>query len=180
VSGSGVTTADIVFDALASTPNAGFFFEGEGQTVCANAADETTCTRGRRFFFNSYDVGASSTEPGNPAGVTMSWTMTNEQPWTLAATVVKAALPVTAADVNIGGRVVSTKGKGVARMLLKLTQFDGTVRTVTTNPFGYYRFEGVAPGQSVTLEGSSKQYRIVPQTINVYENIADLNLTVER
>jgi hypothetical protein len=38
------------------------FVEGEGQTVCTDAANETTCTRGRRFFFNSYDVGASSTE----------------------------------------------------------------------------------------------------------------------
>lgn len=179
ISGAGITADDMAFDALASTPNAGFFAAGAGQTVCTDAADETTCTRGRRFFFNSYDVGATSTETGNEAGVVMSWTMTNAQPWALSAVAVKAAPPVTAAGVMVAGRVVSTEGRGVGRITLKLTASDGSMQTVKTNPFGHFRFENVAAGQNITLEGFSKQYRIVAQTISVYENIADLNLTVE-
>lgn len=179
VSGANVTTDDIVFDALSSTPNAGFFVESAGQQVCTDASDEATCTRGRRFFFNAYDVGASSTETGNPAGILMSWTMSAAQSWNLAATVVKAAPPLTAAGATIGGRVVTPKGRGVARMILKLTESDGSVRTATTNSFGYFRFTDIAAGQNVTLEGFSKRHRIIPQTINVNENIADLNLTIE-
>ena len=179
VSGAGVTTNDMVFDILASTPSAGFFLEGSGQIVCTDLSDETTCTRGRRFFFNAYDVGASSTEPGDAAGVTMSWTITTAQPWVIAAIVVKAAPPVTAANVSIGGRVMTSSGRAVSKARVALTNQNGERRTVLTNSFGYYRFDDIQVGQTAVLEVFSKRFRFAPQVISANENLAQLDIISE-
>ena len=178
VSGTGVTTNDIVFDALASTPNAGFFVEGAGQTVCGDPSDETTCTRGRRFFFFAYDVGASSTKAGNPLGVTTSWTMTTAQPWSLSATVVKAApaLP-TAASVTVSGRVTNSSGRAVARARVTMTDSNGETRYALTNTFGYYRFSKVAAGETYVFSASAKRYEFAPRVLTVNEETSELNFT---
>ncbi len=179
VSGAGVTANDTIFDNLASTPSAGFLVEAAAQTVCTDFLDEATCTRGRRFFSNSYDVGASSTKSGNSAGVAMNWTITTEQPWSLAAVVVKAALAPTAAGAQVSGRVLAANGRGVARMSLRLTESDGSVRTAVTNSFGSFRFANVAAGQTIVIEGATKKFHIAPQVLSVNDNIADLILIVE-
>jgi hypothetical protein len=180
VSGTGVKTGDIVFDALASTPNAGFFLEGAGQTVCTDQTDETTCTRGRQFFFTAYDVGASSTETGNPAGVTMSWTMTNAQPWSLSAAVVKATPPATAALVTVGGRVLLASGRGIARARVSMTDSSGETRYATTNNFGYFRFNEIAVGETYTFDVSAKRYRFSPQILTVNDVTNSFNFRVEQ
>lgn len=179
VSGAGVAaTGSMVFDALASTPNAGFFVEGAGQTVCGDPSDETTCTRGRRFFFNAYEVGASSTKAANPAGVTMSWTMSNAQPWSLSATVVKAApLQPTAASVSVGGRVLSQLGRSVPRARVTMTDSNGETRYALTNTFGYYRFSKVAAGETYVFSASAKRYEFAPRVLTVNEETSELNFT---
>lgn len=180
VSGSGVTANDMVLDVLASSPNAGFFLEGAGQTVCTDAMDETTCTRGRRFFFFAYDVGASSTEQGNPSGVTMSWTMSTAQRWAMSAVVVKAAAPLTAASVSISGRVTARKGRGVSRARVMITNtITGEVQYATTNPFGYYRFTDVSVGTVYIIEVRHKLYRFPPQVVTVVDEIENLNFTTQ-
>lgn len=180
VSGSGVTTNDMVLDVLASSPNAGFFLEGAGQTVCTDPMDETTCTRGRRFFFFAYDVGASSTEQGNPSGVTMSWTMSTAQRWAMSAVVVKAGAPLTAAAVSVSGRVVVGKGRGVSRARVVLTNTNtGEAQYTTTNPFGYYRFRDVSVGAAYSIEVQHKLYRFPPQVVTVLDEVENLNFTTQ-
>ena len=65
----------------------------------------------------------------------------------------------TAASVDIGGRVVTAAGRGIAGARVTLTEQDGTTRTVLTNPFGQYRFNELAAGQSVIVSVYSKRYR---------------------
>lgn len=178
VSGGGMVAGDMVIDALASTPTAGFFSEGVGQTVCTNTLDETTCTRGRRFFFNAYEVGASSNEAGNPAGVTMSWAMTTGQPWVITAAVIKA-LPPSAANVSIGGRVLTETGSGVARAHVSLTAPTGDTRTVLTNGFGYYRFDNLPAGETYIVTVSSKRYLFQPRVVNADDEVTDLDFIAE-
>lgn len=176
VSGTGVTADDMVLDVLASSPNAGFFVEGPGQTVCTNPADETTCTRGRRFFFYAYDVGASSTEPGDPAGVTMSWTMTAAQRWAMSAVVVKASAPLTAAAVSISGQVTAKKGRGVSRASVVLTNINtGETKYAATNLFGFYRFTEIEVGATYSIEVRHKRYQFPPQVVTVLNEIDNLN-----
>lgn len=179
VSGTGATNRDAVFDALASTPNAGFFVEDAGQTVCTDPADEATCTRGRRFFFTAYEVGASSTKAANPAGATTTgWTMTSVQPWSLSATIVKAApLAPTAGNVSIGGRVLSPSGRGVPRARVAMTNANGETRYAATNAFGYYRFVNVAAGETYVFKASAKRYEFAARVLTVDEESDDLNFT---
>lgn len=181
VGGTGVTANDMVFDALSSTPNAGFFLEGAGQTVCTDPADEMSCTRGRRFFFTAYDVGASSTKAGNSAGATTSWRLTTAQPWSLSATVVKAApaLP-TAASVTVGGRVVDYSGRAVARARVTMTDANGTTRYASTSAFGFYRFANVAAGETYVFKVSAKRYEFAARVLTVNEEASDLNFTGAR
>lgn len=181
VSGTGVTTNDIVFDALASTPNAGFFLEGAEQTVCTEPSDETTCTRGRRFFFTAYDLGASSTKAANPLGATTSWTMTTAQPWSLSAAIVKAApaLP-TAASVTIGGRVMNSYGRAAARARVTITDKNGETRYALTNAFGFYRFANVAAGETYVFKASAKRYEFAARLLTVNEDAAEVNFTGAR
>ncbi len=65
----------------------------------------------------------------------------------------------TAALVDIGGRVVTATGRGIAGARVTLTEQDGTTRTALTNPFGQYRFNQLAAGQSVVVSVNSKRYR---------------------
>ena len=85
----------------------------------------------------------------------------------------------TAASVQIGGRVVAAemKGRGVAGARVILTDMNGTTRTALTNTFGYYRFEGVAAGETYIFEVRHKRYRFAPQIVSVTEQIDNLNFT---
>ncbi len=56
---------------------------------------------------------------------------------TIAAT---EPLAPTAANVQIGGRVMTANGRGIRNVLVTLTNANGTSRTVITGNFGYYRF----------------------------------------
>jgi hypothetical protein len=87
---------------------------------------------------------------------------------------------VTAAPVFIKGRVVGENGRGISRASVILTESDGTRLFAMTNQFGYFRFENVSVGQTVTIAAGLKKSRFSPVVITVNENIQDLNLTIQR
>jgi uncharacterized repeat protein (TIGR01451 family) len=85
-------------------------------------------------------------------------TITQDDLPTIDPTKVNVLAP-TAADVAIDGRVVSTLGRGLARV--SLTLFDantGQTVTASTNSFGYFRFVDLEIGHLYTLNARSKQY----------------------
>lgn len=86
-------------------------------------------------------------------------------------------LAPTAANVTVGGRVASASGSGLRGVLVALTQDNGTTRTAMTNTFGYYRFDDIPAGQTVTVSVSSKRYifKQPTQIVNVSDSIADLD-----
>jgi hypothetical protein len=81
--------------------------------------------------------------------------------------------------VNIGGRVVSGRGRGVSGALVALVEADGSTRISRTHWFGYYRLANVAAGSTVVVSVRHKQYNFAPQVISVSDNITDLNFTAE-
>lgn len=85
--------------------------------------------------------------------------------------------PPTAAGVTIGGRVLTPTGGGLSGARVNLTDSNGVLRTIITNPFGYYRFVDVASGQTAILTVDSKRYTYMSQVINVTEDITDLNFS---
>lgn len=81
------------------------------------------------------------------------------------------AVTPTAASVSIAGRVLTTSGHGLSKASVYLTDAAGNTRAAKTNPFGYYRFEGVQAGQTVTLVVVSKRYQFDAQSLNVNEEM---------
>ena len=81
----------------------------------------------------------------------------------------------TAAAVSIAGRVLTPQGRGLATTLVTLTSAAGERRTTTTNPFGFYRFEGVEVGQTYIVAVLARRFIFTPQTVVVGDEISGLN-----
>lgn len=73
----------------------------------------------------------------------------------VTSTSIQFAVP-TAAGVSIGGRVLNANGMGISKSMVTLTDMQGVSHTTLTNPFGYYNFDDVAAGSTVTISVSAK------------------------
>ena len=82
----------------------------------------------------------------------------------------------TAAPVIVSGRVLTADGQPIGGARLSLLNSAGVVKTALTNPFGYFRFDGVAAGQTYILAAIAKDHEFAPQVITVENEISDLNL----
>jgi len=81
---------------------------------------------------------------------------------------------------TISGRVVNMSGSGIANARITLSNSQGEIRTVRSNPFGYYRFVGIPVGGNYSLNINSKQiYTFAPSTltINLFEDYTQANFT---
>jgi hypothetical protein len=80
----------------------------------------------------------------------------------------------TAANVSIGGRVLTATGRGIRNVRVTLTDSSGATRTTLTNPFGFYRFDDVAAGETYIISVSHKRYRF-NQSTRVQTIVEELN-----
>lgn len=92
-----------------------------------------------------------------------------------------APLAPTAASVSVGGRILTSDGQGIRNVQVILTEKDGTVRTVVTGSFGYYRFDKISVGQIVIVSVFSKRFRFSTpiQVVNVSDMVESLNFTAD-
>lgn len=83
----------------------------------------------------------------------------------------------TAAELTVGGRVLTANGRGIAGANVALTDSDGQTRIVKTSSFGYFSFAEVDAGATYIINVSSKRYDFSEPTrvISPNENISDLN-----
>lgn len=81
----------------------------------------------------------------------------------------------TAASVSIGGRVLSSYGRGVSNAVVTLITQTGATRSARTNAFGYYRFDEVEAGQVIVVSVASKRFQFAPQVITVNEELSGLD-----
>ncbi len=56
-----------------------------------------------------------------------------------------------------------------------MTDSSGTVRSVFTNPFGYYHFGDVPAGETYIFTISHKRYIFAPQVVSISEDRGDVN-----
>jgi subtilisin-like proprotein convertase family protein len=82
----------------------------------------------------------------------------------------------TAANVSVGGRVLSSDGRPLSNARVVLSDSHGNSRTVFTGPFGYYGFEDVPVGQAYVLSASLKRYRFDSTIVTVGSEIANLDI----
>ena len=85
----------------------------------------------------------------------------------------------TAASVTISGRVLGGNNQLVTKAKISLTDAQGITRTALVSPFGYYKFESVSVGETVTIQVSAKGYNFNPQVISATEDVEDLNFTAQ-
>ncbi len=85
-------------------------------------------------------------------------------------------LAPTAAGVDLGGRVKTATGRGIARARVYLTDSQGNTTMRQTNPAGYYRFADVAAGSNYILTVEHKSYSFQPAQLLF---ISDENLGMD-
>ena len=52
----------------------------------------------------------------------------------------------TAAEVSVGGKVLTANGRGIENVRITMTGANGETRTVISSSFGYFRFDNVEVG----------------------------------
>lgn len=80
------------------------------------------------------------------------------------------ALPPTAANVSVGGRIFNANGTAVSNAQISMIDANGNVRQARSNPFGYYRFTEVAVGSTYTIIVGHKFYEFAPRVLSVVED----------
>jgi hypothetical protein len=97
--------------------------------------------------------------------------VTDFSPWTVAEFVPSAA------NVEVGGKVLDSHGNAIANAKVFATDQNGTVYSVRTNNFGNYKFEGLGGGATYIFTAQSRENNFASQVVTIQENVADLNFT---
>ncbi len=123
-----------------------------------------------------------SNPPGSPAGtfpvisVTTGGAGQNNHTYDVGFN-----LSPTAASVSVGGRVQASDGRGIRNVIISLTAADGTTRFARTGSFGYYNFDEVESGQTVTISVQSKRFTFDQSTriIKIDDAVDDLDFSAD-
>jgi filamentous hemagglutinin family protein len=86
-----------------------------------------------------------------------------------------SAVTPTAASVFVFGRVTTAQGRSIRNVQITLTDANGNERTAQTTAFGYYHFEEVMAGETVTLSAKARRFNFVQSSIvrTTNESIVD-------
>lgn len=79
---------------------------------------------------------------------------------------------------NVSGRVTRSNGRPVLNATLYMDNGKGSVLVARTNPFGYYRYIG-APTGVYTISTVSKSFTFAPRTINVFDNLTNIDFVAD-
>jgi CSLREA domain-containing protein len=80
--------------------------------------------------------------------------------------------------VRVGGRVLTSTGRGLPNAVVTMANQYGGLRFARTNPFGYYNFFDVPSNETFNFSvNSKKNYQYVSRNVTVNGNLSDINLT---
>ncbi len=87
----------------------------------------------------------------------------------------------TAAAVSVSGQVLTSDGRGIRNVQMRLELADGTVKTAITGPFGYYRFDGVASGQTGVIAASAKHFTFIEpvRPVKISDELSNINFIAQ-
>ncbi|MBS1793305.1 MAG: hypothetical protein JSS81_05595 [Acidobacteria bacterium] len=88
-------------------------------------------------------------------------------------------LTPTAANVEVGGMLLTAGGEPVRNGTVTLTGENGFEQSVRSNSFGYFRFTDVPSGANYVIAARARGLVFNPQTIAVNDPIAGFNLIAE-
>ncbi len=82
-------------------------------------------------------------------------------------------------EAEMRGRLFNRLGQGIPNARVILTDSSGKTRTVISNGFGYYHFDGLQLGLSYTISVESRGWTFQPMTINVSSQLVNLDMITE-
>lgn len=185
--GAGVTLNNIGFYAPPQHP--GWSGDGTvGNAGFSNAAWTQTQTGGAMTW-------SSETLAQNPNANAIRWgTMynfrfeSNRPPQNMNATIgfyktgapinvqIQGPSPAQTANFSVTGRVLTSSGQGIGNIIVALTDAGGNLVSLSsTTSFGNYRFDNIVPGGPYTIEPISKRYEFTAQTMQINDNLTNLN-----
>jgi hypothetical protein len=87
------------------------------------------------------------------------------------------SLAPTAANVSVGGRVMTLTGQGLPGVVVRIGSADGELGRTMTAAFGYYRFDNVPAGETYILQVSSKWYTFAEpvRVVSVVDEVSNLD-----
>lgn len=82
-----------------------------------------------------------------------------------------------AGGVTVSGRITTAGGRGIAKVLVSLTDSEGSRVTAYTNSFGYFSFFGVQPMENYEIAAKSRRYQFAnsPHEIFVTDDVSNEN-----
>lgn len=86
---------------------------------------------------------------------------------------------LTAADVAVSGRLLTSEGRPVRRATVRLTDADGGTRIVNVRSDGAFRFEGIPSGETYRISASSARFNFSPVIINLTDELTGLELRAQ-
>ncbi|HEX9959753.1 MAG TPA: hypothetical protein VGB00_02395, partial [Pyrinomonadaceae bacterium] len=95
---------------------------------------------------------------------------------------VRAYAMVPAANVTLGGRLLTANGDGISNAVVTLSGGNpASPVIVRTSVFGYYNFQGLTPGLTYTVTVSTKRYVFGQPTrmITLQSDVANFDFTAE-
>lgn len=187
--GAGVTLTNIGFKAPPQHP--GWSGDGTLNDAGFSSTPWTATQAGGALTWNT------ETLAQNPNANAIRWGTlynfrfdSNRPPQTMNATVgfFKTGAPITVsvqgpgaapvANVSVSGRIGLSNGQPVGNALVTITGPSGS-RSTYTGAFGNYRFDNVTTGASYTISVNGKRYTFTPQTLQINDNVTDLNFTAQ-
>jgi WD40 repeat protein len=145
-------------------------------TVCLQVPSVTNMATftALKLFHNEGGVLIDRTSGRDFATRVVCATVSSLSPFVLAED-----LAPTAANVSVGGRVLTANGQGIRNARVTLTDANGATRTAITGSFGYYRFDDVEVGQTYIVSVRSKRFQFSNPTlvITLMDELTDLTFT---
>jgi Tol biopolymer transport system component len=145
-----------------------------------NIADAQTCGRLRVVHFENAAWSAANNAAAQYNGGTQICTVAQTVMSLSPFAVIQLPAP-TAANVSVGGRVLTAGGNGIRNVTVSLTDMQGNTRTALSSAFGYYCFDDIPAGGTVIINAAAKRYTFAQsqQILNVQEDTGDVNFTAD-
>lgn len=141
------------------------------RTIMSYAGTECGSTTPRRAYFSNPSINYMS----QPTGTSDRDNALTINSTALTISQFRDSLAPTAASVSISGRVTTATGRGIRNTIISMIDASGNERTAQTTAFGYYRFDNVAAGETVTLSAKARRFRFNQSSIvrTTNESITD-------
>jgi hypothetical protein len=152
--------------------------------ACATAI--TTTSSGVLYNLQFNVIGTSGQQTGllfnSPSTGTQTFQFNSGTPAANTTNGSFSVLAPTAASVTVAGKVTNYQGRGIRNVLITMTDSAGRDQTTQTTAFGYYKFESVAAGETVTITAKARRYKFSQSSIirTTNESVSDADFVSEQ